>query len=136
MSGTRLLRFAALLAVAFISQAAAAGRVDVCTIKSRIAQSVGDDVSFKGRILSDGMHGILLVPNGCPDFGLPVAPDDIVISPFSIIWAAVMKVSTPGTIDKRITIELDATVTTLRNGHHGLKVTNIKKLVLEYPAEQ
>lgn len=117
----------------FASQAAIASGINVCLAKKNDGQSIGETVSFKGKILSDGVHSTLIVPDKCRGIGFFIAPDETEDSPAAIIRQSVMKIGSPGTGDKKIAVEVDAIVTAVGNHHFGLKITRLKQLVLTYP---
>lgn len=118
--------------VALVSTTAISGGMDVCQAKRLGSRMVGERVSFQGRILSDGMHSTLVLPDKCPDVGYPMVPDEADGSPASVIRRSVMVVGAPGTTDKQITVDVDASIVMLRDGRVGLRILRVKRLVLVY----
>ncbi|WP_211343753.1 hypothetical protein, partial [Fulvimonas soli] len=115
-----------------ISNNAEAGKnVDVCQARRLGSQAVGKHVSFKGSVVSDGVHGTSVFPDLCADIGYPIAPM-AAEDPSAVIRQAIMKVGSPGTTDKKILVEVDAVFAALQNGSVGLKIIRLKKLELTY----
>lgn len=109
---------------------------DICGAKARAAESIGMHVSFRGKILSDGMHSILVVPDQCQDEGYSMSAGGAEDDPASVMRHAVMQIGAPGTTDKEIAIDVDAVVVMLSNGGIGIRVTELNRMVLTYPATQ
>lgn len=127
------LRIALGIALILVFQIAMAGKIDVCSVRQKGWQSIGEAVSFNGSITSDGMHGTVIIPDKCPETGFLMAPDEVVNSPFMIIRQSVMRIGSPGTVDKRISVEVDGEIISLANHRLGLKITKLKRLTLTYP---
>jgi hypothetical protein len=106
---------------------------DICAAKMRSPHSIGASVSFKGKILSDGMHSTLVIPDRCPGEGYAMSAGDADDDPASIVRHAVMQIGAPGTTDKEIVVDVDAIVVSLPNGHVGIRVTRLNRMVLTYP---
>ena len=108
----------------------------ICGAKARPAKSIGTHVSFRGKILSDGMHSTLVVPDRCQGEGYAMFADGGGDDPSSVVRHAVMQIGTPGTTDKEITVDVDAVIVMLSNGRVGIRLTKINRMVLTYPAKQ
>lgn len=126
-----------MLASAFLLSAhsAAANKLDVCSMAKGGTLPPGKSVSFHGSVLSDGMHGTSILPEGCNGKGFQVSPDGAG-SPGEMIRQSVMKVGSPGTGDKTIVVDVDAIFVTLGNHRMGLKITKLKRLVLTYSGDE
>jgi hypothetical protein len=109
---------------------------DICGANARSAKSIGMHVSFRGKILSDGMHLILVVPDRCQGEGYAISANGTEDDPASVVRHAVMQIGSPGTTDKEVTIDVDAVVVMLPNGSVGVRVTRLNHMVLTYPATQ
>ncbi len=127
-----IIRAAFAVAITLAFQATMASGTNVCSAKHDGDQSTGESVSFQGRILSDGVHSTLIFPDKCQNIGFPIAPDDVENSPAAIIRQSIMKIGSPGTVDKTITVEVDAEITVIGNHRIGLKIIKLKQLVLTY----
>jgi hypothetical protein len=108
---------------------------DICNINQAGGQAIGKEVFFTGDITSDGMHSTMVYPEQCKNIGYSIAPEESNDSPSTIIRQAVMRVGSPGTVDKSVTIDVRATIVMLGNGKLGIKVTQLKRLVLTYMNE-
>lgn len=65
---TLALRVMLIASAVFASTAAISGEMDVCQAK-RLGSQVAGERGPQGRILGDGMHRILVLPDQCPDDG-------------------------------------------------------------------
>ena len=78
------------------------------------------------------MHFTRLRPEGCEqemyDFISGKRGED----PGALIRDAVIGVAGPGTLDKRIEVDVDATWTTMENGRLGFRIDKLRRLVLTY----
>jgi hypothetical protein len=129
-----ILRIALGIALILVFKIAIASEIDVCSAKQKGRQAIGETVSFNGSITSDGMHSTVIIPDKCPNTGFLMAPDEEVNSPLMIIRQSVMKIGSPGTVDKRISVEVDGEITSLANHRLGLKITKLRRLTLTYPS--
>ncbi|MFC3654105.1 hypothetical protein ACFONN_21380 [Dyella humi] len=123
-----------LLVICACSHANSAG--SICGAKHSPAKFVGKSVVIHGRIVSDGMHTTVVVPDQCSDEGYAIAPAEKDDDAATIIRQAIMRVGAPGTADKDISVEMDAAVILLENGDAGIRITKLHRMVLTYPASK
>jgi hypothetical protein len=107
---------------------------DVCGAKNSPSKFAGHDVIIRGKIVSDGMHTTIVVPDKCPNEGYPFVLGKKDGDAAAIVRQAIMRIGSPGTVDKDITVEVDASVTLLETGVVGVRVTKLRRMVLTYPS--
>ena len=107
---------------------------EICRAKEQSSHMLGRQISFSGKVVSDGMHATLVLPNDCSNVGYPIAPEDSDNSPSTIIRQTLMRVGFPGTVDKEVRVDVDAVIVILGNGKVGIKVTKLRRLVMTYPS--
>jgi len=105
----------------------------VCGATASPSTFVGKSVSFRGKILSDGMHATVIKPDDCRSEGYGVLWTGDEGDPAFIVRGAVTKIGLMGTQDKDISVDVEAMVVKLPNGKVGVKLTKLNKLVLVYP---
>jgi hypothetical protein len=121
-----------LLAICVCACATPAG--SICGAKHSPKKFVGEILVIRGKIVSDGMHTTVVVPDQCSDEGYAIVSAEKGDDVATIIRQAIMRVGAPGTADKDISVEVDATVTSLENGDAGIRITKLRRMVLTYPA--
>jgi hypothetical protein len=133
MTTSKLVHAAFFVGLVASACAYASEDVAICGAKAAPKDFLGKHVSFRGKILSDGMHLTLAMPDSCPNEGYGVFRGDVRDDPASIIQTAVMQIGSPGTGHKEIAVDLDADIVELGNGHIGIRITKLNRMVLTYP---
>jgi hypothetical protein len=103
-------------------------------VKHSPKKFVGENVFIHGKIVSDGIHTTVLVPYQCSNEGYLFAPAEENDAASTIIRQTIMRIGSPGTADKDISVDVDGTVTVLANGEVGVRITKLRRMVLTYPA--
>ena len=79
------------------------------------------------------MHATVLKPDDCRSEGYGVLWTGGEGDPAFIVRSAATQIGLMGTLDKDISVDVDATVVKLPNGKVGVRLTKLNKLVLVYP---
>jgi hypothetical protein len=119
--------------VAF-SYVASVRATEICEVKHKAPSQFGEHVLVTGEILSDGVHRTVVLPDACKGTGFALVSNNNDDQEMHIIRQAIMQVGAPGTIDKQIHVELEATIVKLGDDRVGLGIDKLKRLVLIYPS--
>lgn len=92
----------------------------------------GKSLAFHADVASDGIHFIKLRPSACPQEMYGFLPGKKGDGAAVLIEESVYGFGNPGTTDKRIEVDIDATAVRLPTGKLGFRMDKLRRLVLTY----
>jgi predicted Abi (CAAX) family protease len=91
-----------LILVAPVAHSETSQAKSTCGTKHSPAKFVGEHGFVRGKIVSDGMHTTIVVPDECSNEGYALSSAERDDEPGAIIRQAIMRIGAPGTVDKSI----------------------------------
>jgi hypothetical protein len=134
--GTKLRCVVALFGVLSGGVLAEGGKTNgICGAKTD-SSAVGRSVSFHGTVSSNGVDSTVIRPAECPHEAYVLLGPKDKQDPTTLIFDAVYSVGAPGTMDKRIDVDIGAEIVKVSDTRVGVKVTKVDGLVLSYPSQR